>query len=150
MAEVNDTRQPLNETELQELVNASDGGARTPAGSVAILIALVAAFWSAFQILLASPLSNYVFPGDVVNNSRQIHLGFAVLLAFLSYPAFKTSPRNYIPAVDWAFALAGTFAQFTVSSSTQKSFGPEELPMVSTSGLPSPGFYFFLRPQGVR
>ncbi len=100
---------PLSETELQQLVSSTDGGARTPAGWVGLLLAAIAVVWSLFQVLLASPVSNYVLPGDLINNSRQIHLAFAIFLAFMAYPMFRSSPRSYVPAYDWVLALAGTF-----------------------------------------
>ncbi|MGQ3486012.1 TRAP transporter permease [Roseovarius pacificus] len=100
---------PLSESELQELVSSTDGGARNPVGAVGLFLAVVAVVWSLFQVLLASPVSNYVLPGDLINNSRQIHLAFAIFLAFMAYPMFKTSPRSYVPVYDWVLALAGTF-----------------------------------------
>lgn len=98
---------PLSEQELQELVASSDAGARDPAGSVGLFLAIVAVIWSVFQVVLASPMSNLLLPGSVVNNSRQIHLAFGIFLAFAAYPAFKTSPRNYIPIADWIMAIVG-------------------------------------------
>jgi len=97
----------LSEAELQELVNASDAGSRDPGGNIAILIAAVALTWSIFQVLLASPVAYTVLPSDLINNSRQIHLAFAIFLAFLAYPALKSSPRHYIPVQDWVMAIAG-------------------------------------------
>lgn len=35
-----------------------------------------------------------------------MHLSFAVLIGYLSYPAFKKSPRDRVPIFDWALALA--------------------------------------------
>ena len=90
----------LSEEELQELVAASDSGARSPTGAVGIFIAAVALIWSIFQVLLASPVAPYVLPGDLINNSRQIHLAFAVFLAAMAYPLFKSSPRDRIPYYD--------------------------------------------------
>ncbi|MGR3462566.1 MAG: TRAP transporter permease [Roseovarius sp.] len=100
---------PLSEDELQEMVASSDGGARNPTGAVAMLLAVVAVVWSLYQVLLASPLANYVLPGDLINNSRQIHLAFAIFLAFMAYPMLKSSPRSYVPIYDWVLGLAGTF-----------------------------------------
>ena len=100
---------PLSEEELQEMVASNDGGARNPTGSVAMLLAVVAVVWALYQVLLASPVVYYVLPGDLINNSRQIHLGFAVFLAFMAYPMFKSSPRSYVPVYDWVLGLAGTF-----------------------------------------
>ncbi|MEL7106502.1 MAG: TRAP transporter permease [Pseudomonadota bacterium] len=99
----------LSEEELQELVAASDSGARSPVGAVGIFVAVVALTWSIFQVLLASPVSPYILPGDLINNSRQIHLAFAVFLAAMAYPLFKSSPRDYIPWYDWALGIGGAF-----------------------------------------
>jgi len=103
------TGQGLSEEELQELVAASDSGSRSPAGAVGLLIATVALVWSCFQVLLASPIANYVLPSDLINNSRQFHLAFAMFLAFMAYPALKSSPRHHIPVQDWVLALFGAF-----------------------------------------
>ncbi|WP_298567855.1 TRAP transporter permease [uncultured Aliiroseovarius sp.] len=97
----------LSEAELQELVAASDTGARNPHGPVGLMIAAIALLWSVFQVLLASPVAPYVLPGDLINNSRQIHLAFAIFLAAMAYPLFKSSPRNYIPWYDWIFGVGG-------------------------------------------
>ncbi|MFV0245032.1 MAG: TRAP transporter permease [Qingshengfaniella sp.] len=100
---------PLSEEALQELVSSSDSGARAPSSvAIAGLMAGVALLWSVFQVVLASPWSNYLLPGDMINNSRQIHLAFAAFLAFLAYPAFKSSPRDRIPVADWLLAVAAT------------------------------------------
>lgn len=99
----------LSEEELQELVAASDSGARSPTGAVGIFIAAVALLWSVFQVLLASPVAPYILPGDLINNSRQIHLAFAIFLAAMAYPLFKSSPRDRIPYYDWALGIAGAF-----------------------------------------
>ncbi|NOD75331.1 MULTISPECIES: TRAP transporter permease [unclassified Ruegeria] len=103
------SNRPLSEEELQDLVASSDAGGRNPVGNVGIFLAIVAAIWSIFQVVLASPISNYVLPGSVVNNSRQFHLAFAMFLAFAAYPALKSSPRNYIPIQDWIMGILGAF-----------------------------------------
>lgn len=100
---------PLTEEELQDLVASSDAGARNPVGSVGLFLAIVAVIWSVFQVVLASPVSNLLLPGSVVNNSRQIHLAFAIFLAYAAYPALKSSPTDRIPVQDWILALIGTF-----------------------------------------
>ncbi|WP_299641153.1 TRAP transporter permease [uncultured Ruegeria sp.] len=103
------SNRPLSEEELQDLVASSDAGGRNPVGNVGVFLAIVAAIWSIFQVVLASPLANYVLPGSVVNNARQFHLAFALFLAFAAYPALKSSPRNYIPIQDWIMGLVGAF-----------------------------------------
>ena len=42
--------------------------------------------------------------------TRAIHLGFAVLLAFLAFPGTKNAPRNYIPALTWGVAIVAAIA----------------------------------------
>ena len=100
---------PLTEEELQDLVASSDAGARNPPGSIGLFLAIVAVIWSVFQVILASPLSNVLLPGSVVNNSRQIHLAFAIFLAYTAYPMLKTSPRDFVPFQDWIMAIGGAF-----------------------------------------
>jgi TRAP-type uncharacterized transport system fused permease subunit len=109
MADNNKENRALSEEELQELVAATDAGARSPQGSVGTFLAIVAVIWSVFQVVLASPLANYVLPGDIINNSRQLHLAFAIFLAFMAYPALKSSPRDYIPIQDWIMAILAAF-----------------------------------------
>ncbi|MGH1368143.1 MAG: TRAP transporter permease [Maritimibacter sp.] len=99
----------LSEEELQELVAASDSGARQVPGTIGLLIAGVALVWSIFQVLLASPVAPYVLPGDLINNSRQIHLAFAIFLSAMAYPLFKSAPKNKVPWYDWILALGGVF-----------------------------------------
>lgn len=109
MAENSKENMGLSEEELQDLVASTDSGARIPGTGVGVFLAVVAAMWAVFQLVLASPISNYILPSDIVNNSRQIHLAFAMLLAFLAYPASKRSPRDYIPFQDWLMGVGGAF-----------------------------------------
>ncbi len=109
MSSDTNSNRPLSEEELQDLVASSDAGGRNPVGNVGIFLAIVAAIWSIFQVVLASPIANYVLPGSIVNNSRQFHLAFAMFLAFAAYPALKSSPRDYIPIQDWIMGLLGAF-----------------------------------------
>ncbi len=74
-----------------------------------MMIATVALIWSCFQVLLASPIVYYVLPSDIINNSRQVHLAFAMFLAFMAYPALSSSPRHRVPIQDWALAFFGAF-----------------------------------------
>ena len=109
MSDNTSSGRPLTEEELQELVSASDAGARNPIGPVGTFLAVVAVVWSVFQVVLASPLSNQLLPGSLINNSRQIHLAFAIFLAFMAYPALKSSPRHRIPVQDWVMAVVAAF-----------------------------------------
>ncbi|CDM42808.1 TRAP transporter permease [Ectopseudomonas oleovorans] len=89
----------------EELI-AQDVGARMPVGPMAQVITGLALLWSLFQLWIASPLP-FIFGVGVFNDTqtRAIHLAFALLLAFLAYPAFKRSPRDRVPLLDIALGL---------------------------------------------
>ncbi len=97
--------------DLQQLVAEADTGGRKLGGFPGRLIFGVAVAWSLFQLWYASPLP-FVLEFAVLNDTeaRSLHLGTALLLAYLAYPAFKTSARQRIPALDWLLAIAGAFA----------------------------------------
>ena len=106
-----ETKQKSSELDLEQLVAEADTGGRKPTGLAAQIVLWVAIFWSLFQLWYASPLP-FVFGIGIFNDTeaRAIHLGLALFLAYTAYPAFTSSPRRYIPAVDWLLALAGAFA----------------------------------------
>ncbi len=109
MSEDKNTGQ-LSAAELEDLVASTDTGGRNPTSrQVALLIAGVALAWSLFQVWIASPLP-YMFGVGVFSSreARPIHLAFAMFLAYLVFPAFRTSPRRSVPLADWALAIGAT------------------------------------------
>ena len=107
----------LSDDELQELVASSDTGGRAPTNrAIALLIAGTALVWSLFQLWIAQPMLWFGQYLPVLNSSqtRPIHLMFAVFLAFLAYPAFKNSPRDRVPILDWLLAFAAAGCAFYV------------------------------------
>lgn len=101
-----------NAPDLEEFA-AIDTGGRSPVGTVGFFVALLAFTWSVFQLYISSKIPfwlseqtgmNLVFNGNEV---RFIHLAFAIALASMSYPLFKSSPRHRVPAYDWLLALIG-------------------------------------------
>lgn len=103
----------LTESDLKDLVIESDAGARNPSSKIAAGILAGGAFlWSLFQLWIASPIQFDIGIGALILNdteTRAIHLAFAIFLSFIAYPAFKSSPRHHIPAIDIIFSLAGAF-----------------------------------------
>jgi len=97
--------------ELQELVAQADTGARKPTGATAALLFAVSLAWALFQLWYASPLP-FALRIGILNDTeaRSLHLAFALFLAFLAWPAFKRSPRDRVPQLDWVLAFAGAFA----------------------------------------
>jgi TRAP transporter 4TM/12TM fusion protein len=96
--------------DVQQLVSDTDTGGRNPGPLMRKMLLVVAVAWSLFQLWIASPLP-FTLGVFVLNDteSRAIHLAFAVFLSFMAYPAFKRSPRAYVPVTDWVFALVGAF-----------------------------------------
>ncbi|MGJ8546298.1 MAG: TRAP transporter permease [Sulfitobacter sp.] len=75
----------LSQSELDELVASSDTGGRSAGGAVGTLLMLVALAWSLFQLYIASPIGLF---NDTL--ARSIHLGFAVFLGVMAFPAART------------------------------------------------------------
>jgi len=99
------------------MVAEADTGARNPAGFQGRLIIGICILWSLFQLYIASKVPGYVAQltgisefANVVAQARYIHLAFAIVLATLAFPLFKSSPRDRIPAYDWGLLLLGVAA----------------------------------------
>lgn len=112
MASTAEAASQLSETELQDLVIEADSGARKPKGLALWLAFTVALVWSLFQLWIVSPLPYTHFANEVLGipifpstESRYFHLSCAFILAFITYPAFKHSPRSYVPQADWIYAF---------------------------------------------
>ena len=100
----------VDQSKLQDMIAESDTGARAPTGIPARVLWVVPLAWAIFQLWYASPMP-YVIGAGVLNSTevRSIHLAFAIFLAYLAYPALKSSPRKYIPILDWVLASVAAF-----------------------------------------
>ncbi len=97
----------LDDDELQDLVASSDTGARQPTNAlVARVLIYVALAWSLFQLWYASPLP-FVLGVFIVNDAeaRAIHLGFAVFLGFMAFPALSKDPAGKVPLLAMILAV---------------------------------------------
>jgi TRAP-type uncharacterized transport system fused permease subunit len=90
----------MQQTQQQEAFSAEeliaqDVGSRLPVGPMSWIIAGLALIWSLFLLWSASPLPFSLGIG-VLNDTetRSIHLAFAILLAYLVFPAMRSSPRS--------------------------------------------------------
>ena len=126
----------FTDEELQDLVASTDSGARNPRNrAVALLIAGLALFWSLFQIWVAEPqfwfgeLPFVKILGS--DQTRPMHLALALALAFLAYPAGKSSPRDRVPLYDWVLAIVAAAAALYIFGFTS------ELARTARSGLPT-------------
>lgn len=106
--------------DLQDMVASNDSGGRNPSGFTKKLIVVTAILWSLFQLYYTSPFPFWL--QEVIRNigwdlnvviddtkARSVHLAFALFLAYLSFPAFATSPKHRVPYQDWMFATLGAF-----------------------------------------
>lgn len=93
---------------LETMVAEADTGGRKPVGLSKAFVFAVSLCWALFQLWYASPLP-YKLNFGVVNDgqARVIHLSFAFLLAFATFPALKSSPRSRIPVADWILVILG-------------------------------------------
>jgi TRAP transporter 4TM/12TM fusion protein len=93
------------------MVAQADTGGRKPRSRVvAGLVACLAIAWSLWQLFYASPLPFSLGVG-IINDTqaRSLHLAIAIFLAFLVFPAFRSSPRERVPLADWALAVVASF-----------------------------------------
>jgi len=101
---------PPQTAELEQLVADVDRGGRNARGLAGAVLAAGALLWSAFQLWYASPLP-FSLGFGIFNDTeaRALHLGIAMFLGYLAYPASKRSARERVPALDWALAIIAGF-----------------------------------------
>ncbi|HRL21261.1 TRAP transporter permease [Alcaligenes sp. SDU_A2] len=95
---------------LEKLVADVDRGGRSVAGVAGMVLFLTAVGWSLFQLWYASPLP-FALNMGILNDTeaRALHLGIAMFLAYLAYPASLKSARDRVPLHDWLLALIAAF-----------------------------------------
>lgn len=104
------------ESEVDRMVAEVESGARKATGFAGKFVLALTFIWSVFQLYTASAVPYWIAETTGINavfnnqETRQIHLAFALALAMLAYPLFKSSPRDRIPWFDWLLAAiaAGT------------------------------------------
>lgn len=98
--------------DLQTLVADNDTGGRNARGVAAAMVFVVSIGWALFQLWQASPLP-FAIGWGILNDTqaRSIHLGLALFLAFMAFPAWRSaSQRQNVPWYDWILALVAAFA----------------------------------------
>ncbi len=109
MSNTDTTNSQLSSDELEDLVASTDTGGRIPDSRFVMqLMGGLALVWAVWQVWIASPLP-YIFNWGVFpsREARSFHLAFALILAFMAYPATKRSSRNVIPVIDWVLGIVG-------------------------------------------
>ncbi len=83
-----------NRTDARKIAEEEEGIVRKPAGIEKYVVPTIAVLWSLFQLSIASWwILDTVF-------IRAIHLAFALLIVYLSYPFFKRSGPGFLSATD--------------------------------------------------
>ena len=100
------------QSNYEDMIAEADTGGRAPTdafGQKALWY--IPLIWAIYQLWISSPLP-FILGIGVWNDTqtRAIHLGFAVLLAFIAFPAGKSSPRDRIPHLTWGIAILGAIA----------------------------------------
>lgn len=104
--------------DAEEMVAQFDTGARNPVGWRSQLILTTAFVWALFQLYIASNVPFYLTDVTGIrllvidSDARLIHLAFAMFLAAMAFPLFKSSPRDTIPWYDWILGLLAIAACF--------------------------------------
>ncbi len=93
-----------------EVIEAAEFGGRQPLGLARHLLMGTALLWSLFQLWVASPLP-FVLGIGVLNDTevRSIHLAFAILLVYLSFPTRRGVISHEIPWFDYLLACSAAF-----------------------------------------
>lgn len=103
----------------QQIREEEELGLRRPQGWTRLVVPTICIIWSIFQLSLASWLT---LDSTII---RSIHLGFAFLVVYLSFPTFKrniTTPglrwlseKSAIPVADFILAIVACFTALYIS-----------------------------------
>jgi len=98
---------------VDHVVEEVEGRARILVGWQLKLVASIAFLWSVFQLWYASPLPFMLGFGVFIDvPARAIHLGFGLLLAFLSFPFFKKNKTKSFNFFNFLLSLLAIFVTF--------------------------------------
>jgi len=140
------TEEDLKE-KLDDIVSTVDTGAREVTSWARKFLALIALSWSLFQLWIASPFP-YMFADWIPllnsTHTRSAHLGFAMFLAFVAFPALKRSPRKSVPIQDWIFALTATCSALYIAVFSNELADRPGLPILQDLVLSGIGLVFLL------
>ena len=106
---------PISQEDIQQKIDEVQYTGRRAGPVLAIILSVLAATWSLFQLWIASPLP-FEFGIFIVDGvpARGIHLAFGLVLTFLMFPAARSLANRRISALDIALALLGGFAALWV------------------------------------
>ncbi|MCG8507694.1 MAG: TRAP transporter large permease subunit, partial [Rhodospirillales bacterium] len=110
MAEASQNRVVQTSENLDAKLADIEYTGRKHSSRAALIIGLIAAAWSLFQLWHASPFPFWINFGIVDGApARGIHLAFGLLLVFLVFPRSRKSAMGKIPVLDLIFAVVGCY-----------------------------------------
>jgi len=105
----------ISQEDIQNKIDEVEYTGRRAGPVLAVILSVLAAAWSLFQLWIASPLP-FEFGVGIVDGvpARGVHLAFGLVLTFLMFPAAKSLAQRKISILDISLALLGGFAALWV------------------------------------
>ena len=108
MAEPTSSIPVVSQKDIEKQIENIEYVGRMQGPRLAVVVSIIAAVWSGFQLWIASPLPFLFDIGIIVDvPARGIHLAFGLLLCFLMFPAARSLAAKRIPIYDILLALLG-------------------------------------------
>ena len=105
----------ISQDDIQKKIDEVEYTGRQTGPTLGLIIGIIGAAWSLFQLWIASPFPFLLDFGIIVSvPARGIHLGFGLLMVFLMFPAAKSLSHKRISPVDIGLALLGCFCALWV------------------------------------
>ena len=97
--------------DLQRTIDELEGSGRVLGPRLSVVVAVIAALWSVFQLWIASPLP-FLFDFAIITGvpARGVHLAFGMLLCFVIFPATRRGATDRLPWYDLALAIVAALA----------------------------------------
>ncbi len=101
----------ISQEEIEKQIEDVEYTGRKHGPRLAVVVGVIAALWSLFQLWIASPFP-FMFDFGIITSvpARGIHLSFAFLLCFLMFPRTRSLATARIPVYDLILAFLGTGA----------------------------------------
>ena len=98
-----------SQQEIEKQIEEIEYVGRQHGPRLAVVVGVIAAVWSLFQLWIASPFP-FMFGFGIITSvpARGVHLAFAFLLCFLMFPAARSLATARIPVYDIVLAFLGT------------------------------------------
>ncbi len=99
----------ISQEEIKKQIEDVEYTGRKHGPLLAVVVGLIAALWSLFQLWIASPFP-FMFGFGIIASvpARGIHLAFAFFLCFLMFPAARSLASARVPIYDLILAFLGT------------------------------------------